>query len=325
MRKQVCMKRTLCMKSIVYCLIFTMLFLAVGCGKKEEKENDEKEFLVYYLNKKETKIEGTAYEPQGKTLEELINEMVAVLETSPKDVSLRAPLSGSMVLLDYYYDEEQKQVMMEFDEKYKKMLNTTEVLTRAAIVRTLCQIEGVDYVSFQIGKEPLADTYGVPIGMMTGDMFIDNAGSEINAYERTDLRLYYANENGTGLIECMENNVVFNTNTSMEKLIVEQLVKGPTAENEDLYPIMSPETKLISVIVTDGVCYVSFDENFLTQTYNVSAETTIYAIVNSLIELPNVNKVQISVNGNTNIQYREMIPLSGVFERNLDIVGGSNP
>jgi germination protein M len=65
---------------------------------------------------------------------------------------------------------------------------------------------------------------------------------------------------------------------------------------------------------------VDFSEDFLSQPYNVNSDVTIYSITNSLVELSNVNKVQISVNGETNISYRENVKLSTVFERNLDLL-----
>ena len=46
----------------------------------------------------------------------------------------------------------------------------------------------------------------------------------------------------------------------------------------------------------------------------------IYAIVNSLVELQNVNKVQILVSGETPKVYREKISLETIFERDMDLV-----
>ena len=86
------------------------------------------------------------------------------------------------------------------------------------------------------------------------------------------------------------------------------------------YPVANPDTKVLSVAVRDGICYVNLDSSFVNQIYNVTPEVTIYAITNSLVELSNVNKVQISINGETNINYRENISLSATFERNLDLV-----
>ena len=47
----------------------------------------------------------------------------------------------------------------------------------------------------------------------------------------------------------------------------------------------------------------------------------IYSITNSLVELSSVNKVQISVNGKTDLIFRETFNLANMYERNLDLVG----
>ena len=64
---------------------------------------------------------------------------------------------------------------------------------------------------------------------------------------------------------------------------------------------------------------MNLDSGFGNQIYNVTPEVTVYSLVNSLVELSNVNKVQISINGETNINYRETLSLSLLFERNLDL------
>ena len=149
-------------------------------------------------------------------------------------------------------------------------------------------------------------------------MFIDNAGNEISTYEKVKLTLYLANESGDGLKK-VTRTVVYNSNISAERLIVEQLIAG-TLEDEKAFPTINPDTKIISINVKDGICYVDLDSTFLTQIYNVTADVTIYSITDSLAELSNVNKVQISINGDTNVTYRENTSLSTVFERNLELV-----
>ena len=52
----------------------------------------------------------------------------------------------------------------------------------------------------------------------------------------------------------------------------------------------------------------------------VSPAVTVYSIVNSLCELSNVNKVQISVKSSTNIIFGDTIDLSQPLERSLDII-----
>ena len=91
--------------------------------------------------------------------------------------------------------------------------------------------------------------------------------------EKVRLILYFTDESGTKLVEA-NRSVVYNTNISMEKLVVEQLIKGPN--NEEIYPTINPETKVNSVTVKDGICYVNLNESFLTQMTNVTSEVTIY-------------------------------------------------
>ncbi|MBD9157530.1 MAG: hypothetical protein EGQ17_04495, partial [Lachnospiraceae bacterium] len=54
--------------------------------------------------------------------------------------------------------------------------------------------------------------------------------------------------------------------------------------------------------------------------YNVTEAVTIYSIVDSLTELSGISKVQILVNGETDLVYKESMRLDTIYERNLDII-----
>ena len=296
-------------------LFLLLLIVACACGR-QNKPDQAHMYRVYYENNDETGIYPQEYKTETTDKEALLLELLDQLGTVSGKLEYKAPLSGDFNLLDYSIAED--QLTLTFDENYKWQPVTTEVLLRAAIVRTLTQIEGIQYVTFQIKSEPLTDASGTVIGIMNADMFIDNAGNEINTYEKVKLTLYYANEDGDGL-KAVNRTVVYNSNIAMERLVVEQLIAGPR-EEEKVFPIINPDTKVVSVNVKDGICYVNLDSAFLTQIYNVTSEVTIYSITNSLVELSNVNKVQISINGDTNVNYKENISFSTVFERNLELV-----
>lgn len=293
--------------------VFCILFLC-GCRKTGEESGKQK-IEVYYLNKEETKISSETYTLQSESLGNQIEELLHVMAQAPDTAENKAVISSAITILDAVIEE--GQLILTVDEGYRNLEPTTEVLTRAALVRTLTQLKGIDYISMQIREEPLTDLSGNPIGIMEAAMFVDNAGDEINAYEKVRLTLYYTEETGTKLVEATKT-VVYNTNISLEKLVMEQLIAGPG--KGELYPTIHPETKINNVTIKDGICYVNLNENFLTQVTNATSEVTIYSIVNSLIELPNVNKVQISINGDTEGTYRESIPFSTIFERNLELM-----
>jgi len=304
---------------------FPLLFLVLtacitACGSESETEAG-KSYNIYYVNNEETCIFSNSYQTETEDRELLLNELVGQLSRRPDKMEYKAPLAEGFELLSYSWDGE--TLTINFDEHYKDMDSIKEVLVRAAIVRTLSQIPGIKYIAFTIMSEPLMDRNNVAIGTMSADTFIDNAGDEINTYEKVNLCLYFANENGDRLVEENQRNVIYNSNISMEKLVVEKLIEGPTTDNS--YPTINPSTKLLSVTVIDRICYVNFDETFLSQPYNVNSDVTIYSITNSLIELPNINKVQISVNGDTSLYYKESISLTNIFERNLDLVTSAAP
>ena len=52
----------------------------------------------------------------------------------------------------------------------------------------------------------------------------------------------------------------------------------------------------------------------------VNSDVVIYSIVNSLAELVEVNKVQISVNGKNSVKFMDTMSLSNPYERNLEII-----
>ena len=298
-------------------LVLWSVFLLSACGKQEEEQVKEEGYKIYYLNKAETSLVSEMYQPKSgvgdaeSLLPELLEKMAEVPEGQDWHAALQMEFSVQNCFL------EGNQVVLSVDPAYKDMSATREVLVRAALVRTLIQIPGVDGVSMRIGEEPLLDRSGNPIGVMQKDTFVDNEGAEINAYDTVALHLYFADETGTQLVETSQT-VMYNTNISMERLVVEILISGP--EGKEMYPTVNPDTQILSVTDADGVCYVNLSSEFMDTVGNVTPEVTLYSIVNSLAELKDVHRVQFMINGDAQILYRELIDLGSSFSRNLDIV-----
>ena len=258
---------------------------------------------------------GEAYTPQGETADELLNEFLLQLQEDSEDGESKSAIPDNVFLLNYTLDK--GQLSLSFDLPYLEMSKPYEILCRSAIVRTLCQIPEVEYVSLLVGDKPLMDSNETPIGPLNEESFVENAGNEINTYTMTTLQLYFANETGDMLVgERVE--VHYSSNMSIEKLVVEQLIKGPITK--DAYPAIPPETKIVSVSTKDGICYVNLDKGFLEQGYDVLEAIPVYSIVNSLTELPGISKVQILINGETNLTYQESVRFETIFERNLDLI-----
>ena len=163
------------------------------------------------------------------------------------------------------------------------------------------------------------DGAGNPVGMLAASDFVDSI-RDVNSFEKTEMTLYFANETGDMLV-AEKREVMRSTNTSVEKLIVEQLIEGPKGIGR--FATMPKDVKLLSVSVNETVCSINLDAAFLNNTLEVKEYIPIYSIVNSLSELSTVSRVQIRINGSEDAVFRDLIPLSTVFVRNYDyIVGG---
>lgn len=304
-------------KAVVLLALLTVCMAGTGgCSKKQQEGTP---IDISYLNKSETKLVTETHYLTGADTKENVVEVLTLLCAVPDNKELKATLTSGINIVNYSFDGE--QVTVSLGEKYKELPRTTEVLTRAALVRSLTALPDVNYVMITVNGEPLTDGSGNAIGFMTADMFVDNTGTQqFDAVGTVTLRLYFANETGDGLVG-INRELVHNadiSNVPMERVVIEQLISGPV--NKDSYATINPNTKILSVTVQDGVCYINFDSSFVTAVNNVTSDVTIYSIVNSLAELSNINKVQILIEGSTEGKFRDKYDLTTIFERNLSLV-----
>lgn len=84
---------------------------------------------------------------------------------------------------------------------------------------------------------------------------------------------------------------------STAELMVNELIKGPAAQGAAA--TLPKETKLLSLEITGGVAYTNFSKEIKTNHWGGSAgETmTIFSLVNTLTQLPEIQKVQFLIEG----------------------------
>lgn len=302
----------------IFLLLAMCMFFMTGC--KKEVVLEEGQSAIYYLNKDGTSVVPVAYEITGETAEKKIEELLLKLEEAPESLDYRRTIPENVTLLQYTLDR--KQLYLDFSSEYLNLDKATEVLVRAAIVHTMTQVEEVSYIGFQIAGEPLKDTKGNNIGLMNANTFLDNMGSEENATKIVKLNLYYANKSGDKL-KTQSSVLEYNANVAVEKVVVEQLISGPSEEG--FFATIPKDTKVMSITTKDGVCYVNLDTAFTGQGYDVLGAVTIYSIVNSLTEISGISSVQILVNGETSITYKDNISLETIFQRNPEIIEKGEP
>lgn len=112
--------------------------------------------------------------------------------------------------------------------------------------------------------------------------------------DQLELILYYPNSSMEYLVP--ELRLVARKNEDVEKMAINELLEGTQGRN--LVNIIPSNTEVQSLYITDNIAYVSFSREFLNNSYNEKEEALIiYSIVNTLTSLPNVEEVQMLIDG----------------------------
>lgn len=304
--------------------VLLLLLLFAGCASAEQKEPEsvtgevsEGTVRLYLMNEERTKVVSELFELQPGTVEEQVSELLTVLEDRLWTEKEKAAITDRNPIYEYKIAET-GLLTLRFSSDYSTQQTITEVLRRAALVKTICQLEQITSVEFYIGTQPLLTSAGKPVGMLTEKDFIDSTGENTEFYQEEKVSVYFANASGDALVESTLK-ITYDGTVSTEQLILHQLMEGPIVP--DMQAVIPAGVTLNKVTIRDGICYVDFNEKFLEKREGISAEVAVYSVVNSLTELSNVYKVQFLINGEVRKTY-QTLDFSSTFERNLEIVEG---
>ncbi|MBR5474210.1 MAG: GerMN domain-containing protein, partial [Lachnospiraceae bacterium] len=103
-----------------------------------------------------------------------------------------------------------------------------------------------------------------------------------------------------------------------ERMVINEVLAGPKEEGH--YATLPTSVKVNGVQVKNGICYVNLSGAFVNDALNISEYVAVYSLVNSLVELNTVNKVQIMIDGSSAITFRGSISFEKPLERKLDCV-----
>ncbi len=295
---------------ILFCVLTVCCLLGLtGCEESSEG------IKIYYRDITNNQLVTVDFETESTDSYQIINEMFEQMRKKPKQKEIDILLLDGIEILNIEINMNVANIY--FNKAYNMLDNVDEVLMRAGIVKAVTQIDLIDYVRFYVDGSPARYADGTFIGLMSPDDFINDSKDSIGNVEWRDITLYFANRTGDMLVKTKEN-VGYAKNTSIERIVVERLIKGTSDAN--LSSTLPSDLKLLSISVNEGVCYVNLSSAFLTEMVNVSNEIPIYSIVNSLCELKTIEEVRIMINGDSNRSFRESIQLNTSFQYNKDIV-----
>lgn len=296
-------------KKLVLMLFLLLLCLPAGCRKETELKDG---IRISYRELSENGISSYLYQPVASDQEELIRELWDQLSKSNTEKERISLVPSDLKLVRFLV--ENSSLELYFDRSYQDMDTVSELLLRAGIVKTFCQVDGIESVTFFVDEKPLTNSSFAPLGAQTASDYVDIIGTGLSSQKKATLTLYYANEKGDALVKKIQT-VVYESSYSIEKDVINRLIQGPF--DDDFHQTLPSNLQVISIGVKDKICYVNFDSSFLTDALSIDGNLIVYSIVNSLTELADVQRVQIMVDGDSNVVFRD-ISLKNPLERNLN-------
>ena len=303
---------------IIMAVISVMLAL-VACGN--DQESDASIYTVYYLDPTGEKLveEDYSLSSESDDLATVATELMHAMEKNGTGGKLIHPIEP-----DIEFDElqiKENQVSVYFTGAYNNKTGVREVLSRAAIVKTLLKLPGIDKVDFYVEDQPLM-VLGENVGQMDDSTFVDNLGNQGEPQSRI-VKLYFSDESGKKLVP-VDTKVTYPAAEKLAKLLVDCLIAGPEAVTDQdvshLLRTVPTGTVLNSVTIRDFTCYLDFSREFAELVPNVTSDVIVYSIVDTLCELPSISRVQFTINSGVKERYGETSNFNKALERNLDII-----
>ncbi len=317
-------------KNALYLLLFLSLLLLCGCGPKSlssgqllQEEPPSDQYQIYYTNGEETMLLSAPHTAEETQTEGLIYELFDAMNQVPEEGGYKKVRPDNMNAFYQYQLNDSGVLTLYYDDTYTVLQGVKEVLYRAAVVETMTQIPGVNYVEFYVDDVPLLDAAGNQLGYMSSDDFLDNTNGALNYYQTTDMVLYFADMKGSSLVP-IHIRTVYDGTCTMEQLVVTQLIRGPEVisglEEGTVRRTVPEDTVINKVSISEGICYLDLSEEFLQPIQGISPELELYSIVNSLTELKTVSQVQFTINGEMKTTFQTLEGFDQFFERSLELI-----
>ncbi len=276
--------------SVVLCAV-----LVVSLCSCMGKNKSTAELNIYFKNSQtnELTVEKVKYTDSQNTVDMAKFAMVKLNDGPEKSGNVRTIPENTEVL---GINVKNESATVDFSVDFNSYLGSDALLARFSVVRTLCDIPGITSVMITVeGKPLISSSTGKEIGILSVKDIVSDIDTNVEqAQETTKVMLYFATSDATAL-KSEERKVTTQEALSIEKTIINELVKGPTSP--ELVGVIPNGTKLLSIETKDGVCYVNFSGDFVSKFSGGTGMLTVYSIVNSLCSLESISGVQILIEG----------------------------
>jgi germination protein M len=272
------------------CALLSILLLASACGK-DTKTAGEGGYAVYYATR-DPGSDGNAVGSENHVLTgtgQPVEELVSLLLNAPESDDLVSPVPAGVTLDSWSLQEGVLKLV--FSEGYDGLSGINLTIADYCVTLTLCQLEDVQSVTISVEGGLIPSRHYQQL--RASDVLL--SGSEDDEGLQ-GITLYFPKEDGLHLgIE--RRDLETDSDITRSEAAATALMEGPMGE--DMISLMPKDAQLLSVSTENGICYVSFSEEFGQASVASSPEGALllYSIVDTLCTLGGVEKVQLLIEG----------------------------
>lgn len=281
----------------VLLIVLGVVIFALAGGTENEVK---KEVSLYFFDDGGYTITPVETEITAVSDTELYEKIAKALIAGPAEKKY-LPIMDKEVKLNYvnFLDG---NLTVDFSREYPE----DNLMCTYAVIKTFSRLTSVKNILVTENGNGIKGSDGQELGFVTGD-YINTESDEDTA---TGVRLYFANTEKSELVmEYRKINIV--DTKPVEQYVVSELIKGPKIKGNER--LLAPDTKVLSVEITDRICYVNFKEGFLEKNASSGeSKLVVDSIVKSLTGLNNVDSVQFLIDGKKTEKIGDT-DISGVF------------
>lgn len=274
-----------------------ILLIAWGCRSGEassKKKSDESaaagSLIVYYINDKWTDLSGKKIDvDQLASSENMVDLAMKTLLEGGESADMSTPVPDGMVYQRYIYDG-YGTVNLIFNVDFDSVDAYSVVLSKMAFVKTLSQIEPINTVIYEMVD--VVNESNVVKEELHSDSFADM--DNIMDSEK-EIRIYMPDSSGQSLVERS-----LTLDLSAENSLPEQVLQGLKNNYDGTVTPFSDKVVVKNVDIDEGLCTVTFNDVFVKGKDGVDDNVLVYSIVDSLLELDNIRRVQLKADNTGN-------------------------
>jgi len=158
------------------------------------------------------------------------------------------------------------------------------------------------------------------IETIPSDIVENNNDEDSDDKRNITLSLYFGNGEG---LQIEERKIVVNNNFEIPIMALTELIKGP--QNSDYSGTIPKGTKINSVNLGNGLAIVDLSKEFIDNHIGGSESeiSTIYSVVNTLCDIPIINRVEFLIDGQKRSIFKHFT-FDDIFTKNESIIEISN-